>query len=187
MRSARAAAVLALVGGVLLLNGCRKAEKAAPAASTDAAAAPVPLSEPEPTPPPESVTDELTWAGQDVTVAHSFFDIGRVHDVLDGDPQSLARTARANPAVLDITFSKPRALRGIDVATSTMDVGVKAVVTLAGGGEKTYSKEYRELPNDPTVRLDFEGLSGKAEKLRVEISNLRGGDGHIHIRSLDLR
>lgn len=139
------------------------------------------------TPPPALVTEELPFDGQDVTFTHSFFDLGWGHDMIDSDPGTMARTKNANPAVLELVFSKPRAVSGIDVTTASMDVGLKTVLTLAGGGEKTYAEEYRRLPPDPAVRLDFEGLSGRVAKMRVEVWNLGGGDGHIHIRTLKLR
>lgn len=107
--------------------------------------------------------------------------------MIDSDPGTMARTKNANPAVLEPVFSKPRAVSGIDVTTASMDVGLKTVLTLAGAGEKTYAEGYRRLPPDPAVRLDFEGLSGRVAKMRVEVWNLAGDDGHILIRTLKLR
>ncbi len=172
--------VILAAAGTLGFSACKAKE---PAAGVES---PASLEAPAPT-PPALVTDTLAVDGQDVTITHSAFAIGRVHDMFDSDPMSLARTVNANPAVIELVFAKPRALRGIDVSTASMDVGLKVVATLAEGGEKTFAEEFRHIPTDPTVTLDFEGLTGRVAKMRIEVWNLGHGDGHIHIRSLKLR
>jgi hypothetical protein len=42
------------------------------------------------------------------------------------------------------------------------------------------------MPADPTFGLDFDTGSTPIESLRIEIKDLNGGDGHIHIRTLKL-
>ncbi len=164
----------------LSLPGCRKGESAAPASSAGPAAAPTEAAEAS----PGMVHDVLDIDGQSVTVDHSALDIGRVQDLFDDKLDTLARTTKANPAVYVFTFSKPRPLKGVEVTTATMDISLKCVVTLAAGGEKTFSEVYHALPADPTVKLEFPGLSGPVQKIRVEIGNPAGGDGHIHVRTL---
>jgi hypothetical protein len=67
-----------------------------------------------------------------------------------------------------------------------MDVGLTVVVKPQGEAAKTYTKEFRGMPPDPTVSLDFDTGKTPIESVRVEIKNLNGGDGHIHIRTLQL-
>ncbi len=172
---------LTVVALALSLPGCRKGESAAPASS--AAPAPVPTASGEGS-PAGMVRDVMDIDGQSVTVEHSALDIGRVQDLFDDKLDTLARTTKANPAVYVFTFSKPRMLKGIEVTTATMDIDLRCVVTLAAGGEKTFSQVFHALPPDPTVKLEFPGLSGPVQKVRVEIGNPAGGDGHIHVRTL---
>ena len=189
MRTCRFArsAGLTMAASALLLAGCRKNEPSASKPAEPAAPAVAPsLPTPAPT-MPALVTETAPFDGQDVTFTHSAFDQGRIQDLFDTDPVTLARTTNANPAVLELTFSKPRPLRGIELTTGSMDMDVKCVVSLAGGGEKTYTKEFRKLKPDPTVRIDFDGLAGRVERVRIEIHGLTVIDGHIHLRTLRLR
>ncbi len=183
------AAGLAMGALVLAVFGCKKSEPAAggaPSAAPSSSAAGKPASV-EPTAVPAGLDrHSLDVDGQIVEIAHSPLDMGRMQDLFDDSPATLARTAGANPAILELTFSKPRTLEGIDLTTATQNIDLKCVVTLAGGGEKTFRQEYRKLSADPTVHLDFPGLGGPVQKLRIEIGNPNGGDGHIHMRTLRL-
>ncbi|HTY41723.1 MAG TPA: hypothetical protein VMH79_07620 [Thermoanaerobaculia bacterium] len=177
--------LLMVVVLALGIPGCRKSESAGPGAAAAPAAAPVPVpTMPGGENPAPMVRDVLDIDGQSVTVEHSALDIGRVNDLFDDKPDTLARTTKANPAVYVFTFSKPRTLKGIEVTTATMDVSLRCVATLAAGGEKTFSEVYRGQPADPTVKLEFPGLSGPVQTLRVDIGNPAGGDGHIHVRTV---
>lgn len=176
---------LGITAGALVLAGCRKSEPP-PSKPVEAPHPAVTVPKAEPTMPP-IVTETVAFDGQDVTFTHSAFDQGRIQDLFDSDPNTLARTTNANPAILELAFSKPRPLKGIELTTGSMDMDLTCVVRLEGGGEKTFTKELRKLKPDPTVRLDFDGLTGRAEKLRIEVKSPSVGDGHIHLRTLRLR
>lgn len=175
---------LGIAAAALVLAGCRKGERAAsqPAGGTPGATAPPAV----PTNPPV-VTETIAVEGQNVTFRHSAFDQGRIQDLFDSDPDTLARTTNANPAMLELTFSEPRPLKAVELTTGSMDMDLTCVVQVAGGGSKTFTKELRNLKPDPTVRVDFPGLTGRAEKLSVEIKSPTVPDGHIHLRTLRLR
>ena len=174
---------LGVAAAALVLTGCRKSEPPAakPVEAPPAAAAP-----PAAPTAPAIVTETVAFDGQDVTFTHSAFDQGRIQDLFDADPDTLARTTNANPAILELAFSKPRPVKSVELTTGSMDMDLKAVVHLEGGGEKTFTKELRKLKPDPTVRLDFDGLTGRVEKLRIEVASPSVGDGHIHLRTLRL-
>jgi len=167
-----------------LTVACGRKESSAPAPATQPATAAAPKL-PE-TAASGLVRDSMEVEGQTVAIDHSPFDLGRVQDLFDRDKDSFARTAHANPAVVTLNFSKPRSIKGVEVTTATMNIALKCVATLEGDGEKTFSREYRNLPADPTVSLEFPGLSRPVTRLRIEIANPDGGDGHIHIRTLRL-
>jgi hypothetical protein len=133
------------------------------------------------------VMDKLLVDGHLTEVAHSKWDGGRTVDLFDADPLTLARTENANPAILEIKLLEPRPLKGISLTTATMDVGLTATLRPQGGGAaKTYTKEFRQLPTDPTFDMDFDTGSTPIASLRVEVKNLNGGDGHIHLRTVKL-
>ena len=178
---------LALAVLIAIGVGCGKREPSAagPSTAAPAAAAGAPAAPPEAS-STDLARDSMEVDGQVVEIAHSPFDMGRIQDMFDDKKETVARTLKANPAILTLTFSKPRTLKGIELTTATMDINLKCVATLEGGGEKTFTQEFRNLPPDPTVTLDFPGLSAPVRVLHIEISDARGGDGHIHIRTLRL-
>jgi hypothetical protein len=169
----------------VVVPACRKGESAGPTAgsATVSPAAPAVPTVPDGNPAP-MVRHALDIDGQSVSVEHSQLDLGRVEDLFDDKPETLARTTKANPAVFVFTFSKPRPLKGVEVTTASMDISLTCVVTPVSGGEKTFSQVFHGLPADPTVKLDFPGVSGPVRQVRVEIGNPAGGDGHIHVRTL---
>jgi hypothetical protein len=179
---------LCVAAGALVLVGCRKSEPDASKPPEAPPAAPAAAAAPKAAPTaPAIVTETVAFDGQDVTFTHSAFDQGRIQDLFDADPNTLARTTNANPAVLELAFSKPRPVKGVELTTGSMDMDLTCVVRLEGGGEKTFTKELRNLKPDPTVRVDFDGLTGRVEKLRIEVKSPSVGDGHIHLRTLRLR
>jgi hypothetical protein len=177
-----------MIAPVLLAAACKKNESAAaapPAASSAPAA-----SAPAPTAPPAEpglVTDKALLDGHLVEVTHSKWDGGQTSDMFDTNKDSLARTEKANPAVVEIKMPEPRPLKGVTVTTGGMDAGLTVVVTPVSGAPKTYTKEFRHMPPDPTFGLDFDTGTAPIQTVHVEIKDLNGGDGHIHIRTLKLR
>lgn len=134
----------------------------------------------------EMVTDKALVDGSLAEVTHSKWDGGRTADLFDSDPQSLARTEKSNPAVVAIVLPQPRPLKGISVTTGGMEAELTVVVQPRGGAAKTYTKEFRHMGPDPTYGLDLDTGNTPIESLRIEIKDLNGGDGHVHIRTIKL-
>lgn len=180
--------LVALALGLCLvpLSDCKKSETNAastapgsPAASPDASSAAAKA-------PPGLVTDKALVDGRMTEIVHSKWDAGQTADLFDGNPATLARTENANPAIVELHAPAPRPLKGVSVTTGSMDVGLTVVVKPQGEAAKTYTKEFRNQPTDPTVVLDFDTGKTPIESVRVEVKNLNGGDGHIHIRTIQL-
>ncbi len=135
---------------------------------------------------PGLVQERMLVEGHSTIVRHSAWDAGRTQDVFDADPVTLARTRNANPAVLELVFGAPRLVERIALTTASRQVGLRCTATLSDGQKRLFSQEYRGLPPDPTVVLELVGLAAPVAELRVEVTDLGGGDGHIHIRTLKL-
>lgn len=131
-------------------------------------------------------TQSIQWRGRPAEVTHSTFDMGELASVLDADPASLVRTARANPAVFEFRFPEPRRIRGVEVTTGTMNNCLRWERTLSDGSRQSGWRLFRDLPSDPTVALTLPDSGRPVSALRVEIGNPDGGDGHIHIRTVRL-
>ena len=134
------------------------------------------------------VSDKALVDGHLVLVAHSKWDGGQTSDLFDTNPVSLARTEKANPAILELRLPEARPLGGVTLKMGGAEFKVTAIVTPAGGGApKTYTREFRNTGADPELALDFDTGSQPIESLRIEIFDLDSVDGHIHIRTLKLR
>lgn len=173
----------AVLGLALCATGCSK--KVEKAEGPKAAGGPKAFFSAVPIGGGEIIREKVNVSGEMIEISHSKLDMGSPESVFDNDLQTLARTERANPAVVELNFPTPRAMKGISVTTASMDIGLTAKVTSSGrADQKVYSKEFRSLPPDPTVRLGFDAGTGPVQKLRIEITRLDGSDGHIHIREI---
>jgi len=125
--------------------------------------------------------------GESVEVGHSDLDNGRIQDLFDGNPDTLARTGSSTVFLVDLRFAAPKRASGIEVTTGSMNVRLKAILTVKGRSETAvYEETFPRLPADPTVALDFGGTH-EVETARIEIANADGGDGHVHVRELKFR
>lgn len=180
--------IYSLLSVAVLASACSKKEQAGgatagtPASTTAGAESPGTAAGPG-----GLVSESAQFEGQTVKVEHSKFDSGQPGDLFDNNPKTLARTEKANPAIIEITFDTPKVVKGVSITTGSMDIGLTARITPDSGAEKVVTKDYRELPVDPTVELDIDAAGIKAKKIVFEIKNLNGGDGHIHIRDIKFR
>ncbi len=132
--------------------------------------------------------ESVTVADRRAAIGHTPFDTGSATDLFDGDPGSLVRSVPAHSAIVELTFDRPRLLRGIDVTTGTMDVVCLIVdVGLASGQSRTVWKSFRHLPPDPTVSLDFPDPLAPMASIRATIPCPSPVACHVHIREIALR
>jgi hypothetical protein len=61
-----------------------------------------------------------------------------------------------------------------------MDVGLKVTLTTTSKPEPLVFSGTLLKQITPTIHLDFGGTH-EVKKIKLEITNLNGGDGHIHI------
>jgi hypothetical protein len=176
--------VLLALCAVTLAGACGKKEQATAAHSSPGGSASSSAGVPGGT--EGLVSDQALVDGTLVDVSHSKWDGGRSADLFDADPGTLARTEHANPAIIALRLPEPRPLKGVSLTTGGMDAGLTVIVQPKGGAPKTYTKEFRHQPADPTFGLDFDTGSTPIESVRIEIKDLNGGDGHIHIRTVKL-
>jgi len=162
-------------------TGCGESERPVPAPAPPAATA-LPAKS-----VPEAVTESIAIDGARVDVSHPRFDVGRIQDVFDGKRETLARTEDATTALLDLAFREGRKASGIEVITGTMDVGLEVTLTRAGEPEPlAFRGAMTHQTTEPTLALDFGGVR-EFERAVVRITNLNGGDGHLHLYEVKFR
>jgi hypothetical protein len=135
------------------------------------------------------IVETTTVAGEVWTIEHPLFDSGGVQHLFDGDPYTLARGYEANPLVLKVTFPSPRPLTALDLTTGSMGFSLTARLIPADGSEAlVYSQTYTDLPNDPTVTLEFPAAPMEVSRLELEVRHLtEPGAAKIHLREIVLR
>ncbi len=131
------------------------------------------------------VVEQLTIDGVPTMVSHSLFDGGRIENLIDGDPFTLARGYEANPLLLDFSFATPRALSGLRLTTATMNFTVTATLTPVSGDPIVVTKVSRDGGRDPTVEIPFPGGPLTLRDVRLEIVQENPDTpAHVHIREL---
>lgn len=127
--------------------------------------------------------------GEPIQVRHSLFDAGQVQDMFDGDWYTLARVMEANPAIVEVEFSEPRAVSGMAADFGSMEFELNVEIFAPGTEEPTvYGATYRNTQPDPHAELTFDQASDQVARIRVQIRDLNAsGAAKIHIRELDFR
>jgi len=135
------------------------------------------------------ITETVDVGGHTYSVEHPYLDSGTIQHMFDGDTYTLARGYEANPLILRITFDAPRAVREVVVTTGSMDFSLTVRLYPAGGGDpKVYSRDFRDLPDDPTVTLTFDQPPELIERVDIEITQLDvTGPSKLHIREIEFQ
>jgi hypothetical protein len=132
------------------------------------------------------ITEEFILEGQRIQIQHPLFDLGELGHLFDGDEFTFVRTYEANPALIVLTFEQPRLLHGISVTTGSMDIDLSVrVIPDDDSTPQVYTHIYTNLPNDPTVDLDF-GEGAQAISIEIEIFGLNLNDVKVHLRELSI-
>ncbi|GAB4486437.1 MAG: hypothetical protein Fur0016_13830 [Anaerolineales bacterium] len=136
------------------------------------------------------VEETIQWMGQTVRVRHSHLSGGRLQDVIDGDPYSLARGERDNPIVYEFFFSQPITASELVLTTGSMR-NFDVVIRVYAVGEEIpveYSNKFLDLPDDPTLTIPFENGPGQFDRISISVKdNNQGEVAQVHIREIVLR
>lgn len=136
------------------------------------------------------VEQTIEWMGQSVRVRHSQLSGGRLEDLIDGDPETLARGERANPIFYEFFFSQPLAASELVLTTGSMrDFDVQVLVYPPGETRAIeYSKKFTDLPDDPTITIRFENGPAQFDHLVLLVrDNNQGAVAQVHIREIQFR
>jgi 4-amino-4-deoxy-L-arabinose transferase-like glycosyltransferase len=136
----------------------------------------------------QPVSESLQIRGQTVNAVHTSFDIGSLQNALDGDLESLVRSAQINPMQIDLNFEAPLTFSGLSfkVGGVPTTVRVKAVVH----GESQPRSWEQSLPQDPDPRfvtIDF-GAPLALDSLHIEILNSKDGpEANVHLWEIQFK
>lgn len=124
--------------------------------------------------------------GELITVRHSRLDLGAAENLFDGNRESLARSAEANPLVIELVFARPRRIDGVLLQLGSEPVTVTAVVNPGGEGARTVKLHGDAVDGMKELGLDF-GEDTLVEVLRLEVLDETAGEpAHVHLWELIL-
>lgn len=136
------------------------------------------------------VEETIEWMGQTVRVRHSQLSGGRLQDVLDGDPETLARGERANPILYEFFFSQPLSASELVLTTGSMrDFDVQVLLYAPSEPEAyEYTRNFIDLPDDPTITIRLENGPAQFDHVILFIrDNKQGEVAQVHVREIQFR
>jgi 4-amino-4-deoxy-L-arabinose transferase-like glycosyltransferase len=130
----------------------------------------------------------VTIDGQPVQVRYPLLDMGEVSHMFDSNRDTLGRTLEANPTVIELTFPKPRTIRGVAIIIGSAEVEIRALAYPTPDSPPIKTIQIlKGTVDQPQVSLDFDKAI-LAQKLRLEIRDLHQTEpAHIHIWEIYLR
>jgi hypothetical protein len=114
--------------------------------------------------------------------------MGEISHMFDGNRDTLGRTLEANPTVIELTFPKPRTIKGVAIIIGSAELEIKALAYPDQASPPIKAMQVlKGTVEQPEVSLDF-GQAVLAQKLRLEIRDLYQTEpAHIHIWEIYLR
>ena len=136
------------------------------------------------------VEDTISLNGQSVRIVHSPLGSGRLEDIFDNNPDTLARVLEANPFTLDLYPTKPITTNSIVIQTGSLEkftVNI-SLYALNSSEPVTYTRTYSNLPPDPLVDITFDKGPVSSARIYIEVKDdLSGDTSQIHIRTIQFK
>lgn len=134
--------------------------------------------------------DSIALNGQIIKIMHSPLGSGRLEDIFDQNPDTLARVLEANPFIFDLYPAIPLDTNSITVQTGSLAKFTITVTLYAPNSNQaiTYTHTFENLPPDPSVNMKFENGPAKSSRIYIEIKDeLSGTTSQIHVRTIEFK
>jgi hypothetical protein len=134
------------------------------------------------------VQDELKIGVQVVWVTHSSLDLGRIQDIFDGNSDTLARSAQANPLRIVLDFPQERQLNGLVLKVGSTETAIQIRVLDGLGRElEVVERQAAETVQPRNVLIEFDRPL-QAARVEIQVKNVREGEpSHVHIWEVELQ
>jgi hypothetical protein len=136
------------------------------------------------------VEDTISLNGQSVRIVHSPLGSGRLEDIFDNNPDTLARVLEANPFTLDLYPTTPITTNSIVIQTGSLEKFTVNISLYALNSTEpvTYTRTYSNLPPDPLVDITFDKGPVSSARIYIEVKDdLSGDTSQIHIRTIQFK
>ncbi|NPA26218.1 MAG: hypothetical protein GXO36_01265 [Chloroflexi bacterium] len=129
----------------------------------------------------------LTLLGQPATVEYAPLDMGQIADAFDGNPNTLIRTARANPLRMRIQWDSPVWLTRVELKLGGAEALVHIRVEGPQGTYKTLA-EHHGTPENAWLRIDLpRRMPVQRLTLLIRDQFQLMDDGHVHLWEVQLQ
>ncbi|NPA06263.1 MAG: hypothetical protein GXO54_02540 [Chloroflexi bacterium] len=134
----------------------------------------------------EPQSARLEVFGHPARVTYPPLDIGWIGDAFDGNPNTLIRTARANPMRLIVHWDNPVTLAGLRLKLGGAQALVYVRLTSPEGNEEAWTVEHRGSPEQPWLTLRW-AAPQPVQVLNVLIRDLNQpiDEGHVHVWEIE--
>jgi hypothetical protein len=142
------------------------------------------------------IEDTMQFNNETINVLHSPLSSGRIEDIFDNNPDTLARVLEANPFVIDLEhLPTPIEAHSVFFKTgSTHNFTITFHLYAPGASEPIeYSQTYQDLPGkdlppDPEFTMSFDKGPEKAERIEIEVKDNGSGEtSQFHLRTIEFK
>jgi hypothetical protein len=133
------------------------------------------------------VEESFTWNGQEVRVIHSPLGGGSLNDLMDGNTDTLAKGAEANPVVFEYFYSTPIPTTQLVLTTGSMRNFDIIIKLYPPGSDQPveYAQNFQDLLPDPTVTIGFPNGPAQSDHIFISIKdNSQGEVAQVHVREI---
>ncbi|PKO14987.1 MAG: hypothetical protein CVU39_13010 [Chloroflexi bacterium HGW-Chloroflexi-10] len=103
------------------------------------------------------VEDSVNWQSQTLQIEHSRLDSGSVANLFDADLNTLVRTNKVNPLVLEIRFPQPVQMNAVQIRVGSEALQAEARVFLQNGKEPLVFSQFASRTNgNKDMQIDFD-------------------------------
>lgn len=128
------------------------------------------------------VESTIFLGGTETVVSHPRFDIGDIEALFDGDPDTIARTLDADPAVLVFRLAEPRPIAGIRLTMWAPSYDLALEVESVDGTTAAASLRVHSPESHSTQKLLLPAPAAAARSVTVTID--KGGDPKVHLQEM---
>jgi len=113
------------------------------------------------------LVEEVTLLdGEETTVQHSVLDMGSVGDLFDNDPDTLIRSAGANPLVVGVEFNEAPPMQSVTAFVGAEPVTLTVEVTDPEGARRVFEAKGDAVQDYKEVTVNF-GASLVVKSLKI--------------------
>lgn len=135
----------------------------------------------------ELVSDLVMLGNVELPINHTILDgIKTIQNAFDGDLETLIKSDRVNPLILELIFPEAADLGGVDLSVGSERVKILVEIELDEGSTQEFMVEAEEGNQNKTVPVRFGGQL-PVSRLRIEINDVDAAqDSFVHLWEVTL-